>query len=87
MSGAPDEEIAEVCRQEDRVLITADLDLSDIRSFPPDQFAGHIVLRLKNQSQPQQLAVMERLVTLLDSEPIAGRLWIVDETRVRIRGA
>lgn len=37
LSGAPDERIVEVCNDEHRILVTADLDLSDIRRYPPSQ--------------------------------------------------
>jgi hypothetical protein len=30
--------------------------------------------------------VIERLVRVLEVEPVVGRLWVVDETAVRIRG-
>jgi len=32
MAGAPDRRLAEVCREEDRALVTLDLDFSDIRA-------------------------------------------------------
>jgi predicted nuclease of predicted toxin-antitoxin system len=50
LAGAPDPEIVAVCRAEKRVLITADLDLSDIREYPPEHSPGLIVLRLSTQS-------------------------------------
>ena len=31
-------------------------------------------------------AIIPRILTLLQTEPIAQRLWIVDDTRTRIRG-
>ena len=85
MSGSPDDHLVAHCQEEGRILITADLDLSDIRRYPPEHSAGHIVLRLANQAAPRQIAFIRRVIALLDQEPIAGRLWIVDEARVRIR--
>jgi len=86
MGGASDEQIVAVCHREDRVLVTADLDLSDIRRYPPEQSSGHIVLRLKDQSRPNQIAVLREILPLFATTPLAGRLWIVEEERVRIRG-
>jgi predicted nuclease of predicted toxin-antitoxin system len=86
LGGAPDPKIVAVCRQEHRVLITADLDLSDIREYPPEQNPGFIVLRLKEQTKPKQIALLQRTIPLLATNPVAGRLWIVEEGKVRIRG-
>ena len=44
-----------------------------------------IVLRLKRQDKITVLALVERAIPLLASEPLAGRLWIVEPDRVRIR--
>ena len=83
---APDPEIVEVCREENRVLITADLDLSDIRQYPPEQSPGLVVLRLKEQTRPSQLALLRKILPLFATTPLASRLWIVEESKVRIRG-
>jgi predicted nuclease of predicted toxin-antitoxin system len=84
--GAPDPQIVAVCSQENRILITADLDLSDIRQYPPAQHPGFIVLRLYRQARPQQTAALQRILPLMATAPLANRLWIVEETRLRIRG-
>ena len=84
--GAPDERIAQACAQEQRILITLDLDFADIRTYPPGDYCGIIVLRLARQDRDSVLAIIPRLLALLDSEPVTGRLWIVDETATRIRG-
>lgn len=84
--GAPDSQIVTVCQRENRILITADLDLSDIRQYPPEQHPGFVVLRLHRQARPQQIAALQRILPLLVTTPLANRLWIVEETRVRIRG-
>lgn len=46
LGGRPDSEIANACREEERALVTLDLDFADIRAFPPSDFGGIIVLRL-----------------------------------------
>ena len=86
MTGAPDPQIVAVCLREDRILITADLDLSDIRQYPPERHPGFIILRLQRQARPQQVAALERLLPLMATTPLTNRLWIVEESRVRIRG-
>ena len=47
LSGQPDSSIAAICQREQRVLVTLDTDFGDIRAYPPEQYSGFIVLRLK----------------------------------------
>ena len=86
LAGGRDERLSEICRREKRVLMSLDLDFADIRTYPPARSPGMIVLRLASQDKPHILAIVEQLAPLLIREPIEGRLWIVDEGRVRIHG-
>ena len=86
LGGAPDTRLAEVCRSEQRAIVTLDLDFADIRAFPPHEQAGLIVLRVEDQRMQRLLAVFEKVVAMLETEALAGRLWLVDERGVRIRG-
>lgn len=47
LTRASDSEIARVCREEDRAILTFDLDFGDVRTFPPEDHPGLIVLRTK----------------------------------------
>ncbi len=86
MTGAVDHDLAAVCVAESRAIITADLDFSDVRVFPSEGSPGFIVLRLPRQSRRAQLAAVARLLPMFGDLPLQGRLWIVDERRVRVRG-
>ena len=85
MGGRSDPDVAAVCQRKDRALVTLDLDFSDIRAYPPADFAGIIVLRLARLDKQRILAAVQRLLPVLDQEPLTGKLWIVDEATVRIR--
>jgi predicted nuclease of predicted toxin-antitoxin system len=85
LAGVADVGIAAVCLVERRAIITLDTDFMDVRQFPPDHYAGIIVLRPHRQSVPRILALVRRVVLLLNVHPLIGKLWIVDEVRVRIR--
>jgi predicted nuclease of predicted toxin-antitoxin system len=85
LGGRADRALATVCQQEARALVTLDLDFADIRTYPPGHYAGMVVLRLQRQDKPHVLEVFARVVPLLSQEPLAQRLWIVEEHRVRIR--
>jgi predicted nuclease of predicted toxin-antitoxin system len=86
LSGAPDTRVAEVCRSEGRVLLTLDLDFADLRAYPPEEHAGLIVLRLSHQDKHSVAHVVRQILPLIETEPLAGHLWVVDEHSVRIRG-
>lgn len=86
MVGELDPKVASVCKSEERTLITLDLDFSDIRSYPPSQYSGIIILRPRTQSKADVLALVNKLIPLLDgSEKLIGNLWIVQENGIRIR--
>lgn len=85
MGGEADANLAEICQQEKRAIITLDLDFADIRTYPPQSHSGLIVLRLNRQDKPHILHVIERLIKALKEEEVKQSLWIVDERRIRIR--
>jgi len=84
--GAKDQILAKVCQSEHRAMVTLDTHFADIRTYPPDKYHGLIVLRLMRQDKPHVLEVMRRVLQLFPSEALEGKLWIVDEKRVRVRG-
>lgn len=87
MAGQTDPLVAQVCRSEGRALVTCDLDFSDIRAYPPQDYPGLIVLRPAVQTISSLLRLMNRALPLLGQEPLAGHIWIVDDHQVRIRGS
>ena len=86
LGGATDPTIASACQPEGRALVTLDLDFADIQTYPPDRYPGFVVLRLTRQDKNSVLKTITRITALLDAEPIAGSLWIVEENQVRIHG-
>ncbi len=85
MAGADDTVIASRSQAEERVLVTLDLDFSNVRAYPPARHAGIIVLRPKRQDKRTVLALMERIVLALTNRTPAGELWIVEADRIRFR--
>ncbi|MCD6289538.1 MAG: DUF5615 family PIN-like protein [Anaerolineae bacterium] len=70
LGGSSDMAIAAICQREARTLITLDTGFTDIRTYPPDQYAGLIVLRLKRQDKRHVLAIVARLATKLSEESL-----------------
>ena len=86
LQGQPDPVIVDTCVREERVLITLDLGFADIRAYPPRQYPGFLVLRVKQQDKKHLIRVFQRAVPMLKQEALEGRLWIIEETQIRIRG-
>ena len=87
LGGCSDVELIEICSSENRILVTLDLDFSDIRRYAPNNYAGIIVIRDAIQTIPRLIELTSRAIFLLQTEPIVGLLWIVEESQVRIRGS
>jgi predicted nuclease of predicted toxin-antitoxin system len=84
LNGRPDLDLAAACKGEGRAIVTLDLDFSDITAFPPEEYAGIIVLRVRSQSKVHVMSVFRAVLPLLETEPLDGHLWIVEESRVRV---
>ncbi len=84
LAGQPDSMVSKVCKREGRIIVTLDVGFADIRQYPPKEYAGIIVLRLRNQDKMAVIQVFGQLIPLLSAE-ITNKLWIVDEKKVRVR--
>jgi len=85
LGGEIDSQIARICRDEQRVLVTFDRGFSNIRAYPPADSAGMIVFRLKSQDKRHVLTVARRLILALYERGIRNELRIVNQNRIRIR--
>lgn len=86
LQGVKDNALIDVCSSEHRVLVTLDTDFSDIRAYPPQDFSGIIVLQVRSQAKQHLIETFYRIIPLIGREPLKQHLWIVEETRIRIRG-
>lgn len=85
LSGEPDSIISKVCMTEHRLLITLDTDFCNILSYPPQDYAGIIVIRSLDQSKEAVLSHIHRIAHMIGSEEVGGKLWIVQKDNIRIR--
>lgn len=89
MGAATDPEIAAHARARGLAIPTGDFGFADIRAYPPDQYAGLIVLQLRNgATAPVILDLVESFLQqrhVLSRMP--GRLAIVESSRIRLRPA
>ena len=86
LSGKSDSEVFSLCQREGRILVTLDTDFADIRTYPPEESPGFIVLRLQKQAKDHVMGLIEKLLEAFRTENPEHNLWIIEEDRIRIRG-
>jgi len=86
LGGNSDPKVFAAAQAEARILVTFDLDFSDIRQYPPSSHSGIWVLRPHTQSIENTLGLLKRALALLESETVHARLWVIEPGQVRIRG-
>jgi len=86
LSGESDDRLGAICRRERRALLTLDVGFADVRAHPPSRYRGLIVLRLGTHERRHILDRVKALVPRLLRDELDRRLWIVDESGVRVRG-
>lgn len=82
--GSSDEEIAEIARRENRVIITFDLDFGEIFFL---KGMSVIVLRIRSRRPGVINRFLEACITKLRTEKVDpyGKLIVVSEGKIRIR--
>jgi predicted nuclease of predicted toxin-antitoxin system len=85
LAGASDNSIYTICRQEQRCLITLDLDFADVIHFPPQTTGGIIVIRTpRNQNLSTLESLIRQFLQALKQDHVEGQLWIIEPNRIRI---
>ncbi|HEY0514814.1 MAG TPA: DUF5615 family PIN-like protein [Thermoanaerobaculia bacterium] len=84
LSGASDEILAQACSDLRLCLITADLDFSQIVNYPPEKYAGIIVLRHPRPTLVGMRSLVRQVAAAVQQESPVGQLWIVEPGRIRV---
>jgi hypothetical protein len=86
LRGAGDDRIAAHAQRENLCIIAADLDFSDIRNYPPEEYRGLVVLRVPRSASGAFISSL--IQYLIESEHVLtqlpGRLAIVEPGRIRM---
>lgn len=82
LGGADDTVISKRCRSEERVLVTLDMGFADIRSYPPSEHPGIIVVRSKAQDKETLIFLLRRVLLVLPERSPRGQLWVVEADRI-----
>jgi predicted nuclease of predicted toxin-antitoxin system len=86
LSGAPDEEVLRFAVENDRVLVTLDADFANVMRFPPAGTRGVVRLKVHPASEERIRQSIRRALLFLHDIDITGRLAVVDDDKIRIRG-
>jgi predicted nuclease of predicted toxin-antitoxin system len=84
LNGKPDSDIWQAAQREARVLITQDLDFSDLRTFVPGTHHGIVLVRLRS---PSRRTLIERIVFVFSTESVeawSGCFVIVSSRKIRV---
>lgn len=84
LNGAVDAKVSAAAVEEDRILMTLDLDFADPLRLPPQGTPGVIVLRPGLPLLGLIRQVAAEVLPFLESESPAGKIWIVELGRIRI---
>ena len=80
-----DTDVIALAQQLDAVLLTVDLDFANIFDYPPENYAGIIVMRYEVQDEATLMATLRQALTDLYRDDLRGTLLIVEPKRYRVR--
>lgn len=85
MYNAPDDDILRLVLEENRVVITADLDFPRLLATLQAEAPGLILLRGGNYSDEETIECVRRVLMSLEPEALAASIVVVDKTKIRRR--
>lgn len=84
LTSAPDTELIEICRQEERCLVTLDRGFGNRIQYKPKDYAGIVLIRLPpNASFADRVKAIDTLILALEQEEVNGKLWILKDGSVQ----
>jgi predicted nuclease of predicted toxin-antitoxin system len=86
LCGATDNDVRQFSIENDRVLVTLDADFANVIRFPPESTPGVVRLRIHPPSEAAIREALRRVLLLLSNTDLRGRLAVVDQRKIRIRG-
>jgi len=83
--GHPDPDILTAAKSENRILLTMDKGVADVRRYPPTEFAGVVLLRCSKAGRQALLDfIRPNLLRILNFD-LPGHLLVVSESGLRYR--
>lgn len=81
---APDTELLNLARHENRVIITADLDFPRLLALSSASGPGIILFRGGNYSDNEMCDLLERVLESVPVDDLEKSICVVDHSRVRV---
>lgn len=82
---APDTDVIALAQELDAVLLTIDLDFSNILNYPPADYGGIMVMRYRIVDEAEVDKTLETALSDLYRDDLRGALVIISPGRYRIR--
>jgi predicted nuclease of predicted toxin-antitoxin system len=82
---ADDITVIDVAQQLDAVLLTEDMDFANILDYPPQDYAGIIVIRYQAKNETEVINTLKQALDDLYRDDLRGVLVVIAEDRYRIR--
>ncbi|PLZ22031.1 hypothetical protein CBP27_23115 [Fischerella thermalis WC542] len=84
LNSASDEEVIEVCRNENRCLITCDRGFGNRLKYSPTNYSGIVIIRLPSRFNfTNWREAIETLINGLETADVTGQLWIIQRGTVQ----
>jgi predicted nuclease of predicted toxin-antitoxin system len=81
---APDDELLEIARREDRVIVTADLDFPRLMALSLAEGPGLILFRGGNYSDQEMCELLTLVLRRVPAETLEKSVCVVDRKRIRV---
>ena len=85
LDGKPDSTLLARVREEERILLTLDKGIGDIRSYSPEDYPGIVLFRPDSSGRGATLAFVRKHLPRLLSLNLAGHLFVVTGKGIRTR--
>jgi predicted nuclease of predicted toxin-antitoxin system len=89
LAGAADQLVLSRVQSDGRIFLTMDKGIADVRAYPPLQYPGIILFRLRSAGRsstyPYDVSLVRKALPTLLRLPLAGHLFVVSETSIRMR--
>lgn len=85
LTGASDTVLLNRAKSEDRVLLTMDKGVADVRVYPPHLYAGVVLFRPPSSGRGAVLAFVRRRLPVVLERVQPGRLLVITERSARMR--
>ncbi len=85
LCGAVDPRVIAAAASDGRALVTLDKGLADIRTYPPTDYAGIVLLRPATSGPGAVLQFLEDYFPLIGPLELRGHLVVISDAGVRVR--